>query len=154
MNIKIRAATLEDQETVFSHIGSLIFELIEDNSILENKEKFMPSIIRFLTSDEGVYIFLAENDDNDILGLITINECKAIYAGGNFGEISELFVKPAYRSAGVGEKLIAHATKFGRDKEWPFLEVGMAHMPKWQKTYNFYTRNKFVEIGPRLELQI
>ena len=54
-------------------------------------------------------------DPRDV-GVVTLNECAAIYSGGRFGEISELYVVPDYRSKGVGAMLMEAAVALGR--EW------------------------------------
>lgn len=48
------------------------------------------------------------------LGVILLNSCAAIYAGGIFGEITELYVHPEYRSRGVAARLIKAAEALGR----------------------------------------
>lgn len=45
-----------------------------------------------------------------------LNECTAIYAGGKFDEISEFYVAPRHRSAGVGALLVDAAADFGRNR--------------------------------------
>jgi GNAT superfamily N-acetyltransferase len=86
--------------------------------------------------------------------LLALNECAAIYAGGFFGEIADVYVLPPLRSAGIGGLLINAAVKFGRNRGWPFLEVGAPGLPRWQRTVDFYNRLGFKEIGPRLELSL
>jgi GNAT superfamily N-acetyltransferase len=65
------------------------------------------------------------------------NECAAIYAGGTFGEISELYVDSSQRSSGVGAKLIDAAKQFGIQKGWPEIEVGALPQPEWKRTSNY-----------------
>lgn len=93
---------------------------------------------------------VAAYDGETPVGLIILNECAAIYAGGKFGEISELYVLPAYRSKGVAAYLIEAATLEGRARGWKRLEVGAPSQPAWMRTLQFYLRNGFDEVGPRL----
>ena len=86
----------------------------------------------------------------DIGGVVGLNECKAIYAHGAFGEIAELYVEPRFRSAGVGGQLVEAAVAHGRSRNWSMLEVGAPDVPRWQSTVDFYVRRGFVEVGPRL----
>jgi GNAT superfamily N-acetyltransferase len=74
----------------------------------------------------------------------------AIYAGGRFGEITELYVSPAHRSKGIAPILITAATSIGRQKGWKRLEVGAPDQPAWSRTLSFYLREGFEEVGPRL----
>lgn len=84
------------------------------------------------------------------MGLLMLNECAAIYAGGRFGEISELYVEPEFRSDGVAAKLIEDAVRLGQGRNWNRLEVGAPDQPVWKRTFDFYLRNGFAEVGPRL----
>ena len=92
-------------------------------------------------------------DDRDV-GVVMLNECAAIYAGGRFGEISELYVVPDARSKKVGALLIEAAAAFGRTRGWPFIEVGAPSVPVWQRTVDFYLKLAFEEIGPRLQITL
>ena len=88
--------------------------------------------------------------DDDPVGVMTLNECAAIYAGGKFGEISELYVRPDMRSQGVAQQLLDHAQQEARARGWKRIEVGAPSQPDWHRTLNFYLRNGFDEVGPRL----
>ncbi len=84
------------------------------------------------------------------MGVITLHECAAIYAGGVFGEISELYVTPAFRSQGVAAALLLEAQAEGVARGWKRLEVGAPTQPKWHRTLAFYETQGFLETGPRL----
>lgn len=79
-----------------------------------------------------------------------LNECAAIYAGGVFGEISELYVAPELRSRGIAGALIQEAIDLARTRKWNRLEVGAPNQPEWKRTFDFYVREGFNEVGPRL----
>ncbi len=83
-----------------------------------------------------------------------LNRCTTIYALGDFGEISELYVEPAHRSVGVGAALIEKVVAFGRSKGWSMLEVTAPGVPKWRRSVDFYRRNGFKEIGPQPYLML
>ena len=82
--------------------------------------------------------------------MLTLNQCAATYARGRFGEIAELYVVPRGRSAEVGAGLLSAALTFAHARAWHRLEVGAPAVPRFQRTVNFYVRNGFVEVGPRL----
>lgn len=84
------------------------------------------------------------------LGVILLNECAAIYAGGKFGEISELYVDPKHRSKGVAAQLVDTAQDYATKCGWKRLEVGAPTQPAWERTLRFYLREGFEEVGPRL----
>ncbi|EBA16228.1 hypothetical protein RSK20926_20920 [Roseobacter sp. SK209-2-6] len=86
------------------------------------------------------------------IGLVMLNQCAAIYAGGRFGEVTELYVLPEYRSQGVAARLIEACAALGRTRGWQRLEVGAPDQPAWQRTLAFYQHQGFQETGPRLRL--
>jgi ribosomal protein S18 acetylase RimI-like enzyme len=84
----------------------------------------------------------------------TLHECAAIYAGGVFGEISELYVKPECRSLKVGELLLTTVIEFGKTREWKRLEVGSPSSDDSPRTFNFYEKQGFQCTGARLRFLI
>lgn len=86
------------------------------------------------------------------VGVVCLSECAAIYAGGQFGVITELYVMPEYRSQGLASRLIEEAKQIGRERGWPRLEVGAPSQPAWNRTLQFYLREDFQEVGPRLKI--
>ncbi|WP_164661739.1 GNAT family N-acetyltransferase [Tropicibacter sp. Alg240-R139] len=97
----------------------------------------------------AVTAFLAVAGD-EAVGVLVLNECAAIYAGGLFGEISELYVDPDWRSTGVASLLVQAARTLGQERGWKRLEVGAPPQPDWARTLGFYQREGFEEVGPRL----
>lgn len=140
----------------FERVGSLTYELLVElyPDLGDERQFFVDAAKTLLTGSEGVWSFLATTEDGRDVGVVTLNECAAIYAGGRFGEISELYVVPDARSKSVGALLIEAAVTFGRTRGWPNIEVGAPGVPRWQRTVDFYLRNGFEEIGPRLDLSL
>ena len=104
---------------------------------------------RAVLAGPAAWAFLAERDGQAV-GAMTLHECAAIYAGGTFGEISELYIRPDLRSQGIARLLLDRARTFGLTRGWRRIEVGAPPQPDWQRTVNFYRRNGFAEVGPRL----
>ena len=146
-------ASPADSEVVGELVYSLLFEFFAEQNHLFPLEKMKNAAAELLTPGSGVWSFLAMMGD-DVAGIINLNECAAIYAGGKFGEITELYVKPEFRSRNIGEQLIAQARDFARERGWKVLEVGAPDVPRCQRTVNFYLNNGFSEIGPRLEIDV
>jgi GNAT superfamily N-acetyltransferase len=86
--------------------------------------------------------------------VLTLNACAAIYAGGRFGEITELYVRPELRSEGIGTRLIHAARVFGTAQGWTRLEVCTPTVPQWDRSVMFYQQNGFLLLGPRLKLPL
>ena len=148
MAVEIRIATEGDSQTVAELVTELLLELepeVKDELIEMN----LPKLTLNLLSKFKIIAFIAFDDEKPI-GVITLHECAAIYAGGVFAEISELFVRPEYRSNGIGKKLLKAANQEALNRHWSRIEVGAPKQEKWPKTISFYLNNGFKEIGPRL----
>ena len=147
-------ATAEEASIVGGLIYKMECELWSDQSDTLEKTKFEKAAQMLLQPDTGLWSFVSCLKGQQIVGALTLNKCAAIYAGGYFGEIADIYVLPAYRSYGLGNSLVNAAIDFGKKQGWPFLEVGAPSQPKWKRTVNFYNRIGFKEIGPRLELAL
>jgi len=151
--ITIELAKPEQYGLVGESVNRLLVELFPQE---KNRDvvKDIEAARNLLGNREDVWAFLAWADSGKVVGVITLNECHAIYSLGGFGEISELYVDTDHRSSGVGAMLIDAAKNFALEKGWPELEVGAPPQPKWQKTLDFYISQGFEYSGPRLYLQI
>ncbi len=140
----------------FERVGELTYALLEElyPELGYRRDACVESARQLLADGHGVWSFLASTREGRDVGVVTLNECAAIYAGGRFGEISELYVVPDSRSRRVGALLTDTAARFGRERGWPFIEVGAPSVPDWQRTVDFYLRYGFEEVGPRLYLKL
>lgn len=143
---EIRQATPADCDDVCKLAFALFSELFPGTYAYD---RLRPVVENVIAQHKDVFSFIARCDDQAV-GLIVLNQCTAIYALGTFGEITELFVDPRLRASGLGRKLIEKAVAFAHSKGWTMLEVGAPSVPKWQRTVDFYLRNGFEEVGPRL----
>lgn len=146
MSVSVIKAEQAEAAVVAGFVCALLKELTEGGDI--DLEQVSETAEALLLRGQ-ISAFLAYQDDAPV-GLITLHECAAIYAGGVFGEISELYVKPAYRSQGVAAQLLAAAQEEGLARGWKRLEVGAPNQPKWHRTLAFYEGEGFLETGPRL----
>ena len=120
---------------------------------IDINQSALSEIAKTLIEDRKVFAFLAI-DEGESIGVITLHECAAIYAGGLFGEISELYVMPKHRSQNVGQLLIGSAVEKAKELGWKRLEVGSPPEDEWPRTIEFYTSNGFSSIGKRLGLTV
>jgi hypothetical protein len=123
LEIKVVAANPADAEVVGELVYSLLLELFAEHSHLFPLEKMQKAAAELLPPDSGVWSFLAMNG-NDVVGMINLNECSAIYAGGKFGEITELYVKPEFRSSSLSD--LGNRSEAG-GKPSPFFRSFEAH---------------------------
>lgn len=154
MQVMVRQAEIEDA----AHVGRLVHRLLSELTPPGREPPDSKSITncarRLIAANERVWALLAVTERDAHVGVLTLNECAAIYAGGAFGEISELYVDPDFRSRGVAPLLIAAAAQHGRERGWSRLEVGAPDLPRWRRTLDFYLKEGFVEVGPRLKLAL
>lgn len=102
MSIRIRMAQVSDADTVANLVHALLSELTPAGKEPPDRDVVRLSTMAVLTHNGGVWAFVAEDDPREPVGVLTLNECASIYAGGRFGEISEctLFRNSARRGSG------------------------------------------------------
>lgn len=150
MKFATRILTAEDAKLAAEFVARLIAELapghLPDLSVLTDTAQ------RLLSGP--TVTGLAAFDGERAVGVLMLNECAAIYAGGRFGEITELYVVPEFRSRGVARRLVAAADDLAATSGWRRLEVGAPDQPAWARTKAFYEREGFSEVGPRLKRSV
>ncbi len=149
--VTIKRATTEDVDHLLSLSKKLFDEIGHQFPIDDNKKA--KAFYHNLLKNKKYIVFIASDAKNSACGMITLNEGISVYAGGTFGIIREFYVVKQKRSAGIGKTLLHKAVEFARNKGWKRLEVTPPHKEEWQRSYNFYMREGFVEIGPRLKLE-
>ncbi|BCH26915.1 GNAT family N-acetyltransferase [Mesorhizobium sp. L-8-3] len=145
-SISTRRANATDAGTVVRFIHALLDELTGGKAPAPDDVRQSAQI---MLADAGVVAVIASADDEPV-GIMVLNECTAIYAGGKFGYISELYVRPEKRSKGIAPQLLEVASREGHARGWKRLELAAPRQPKWKRTLDFYLRNGFEELGPRL----
>jgi len=152
--ITVEMANPDEFESVGVLVHRLLIELFPNEDEYRQPEKYISAAKRLLEREDNVWALVAKNEIGEIVGVLTLNECAAIYSGGNFGEISELFVDSSQRSSGVGARLIDAARQFAASKGWPEIEVGAPPQPEWKRSFDFYMSQGFKYSGPRLYLTL
>lgn len=147
----IKKGTIEDADSLLSLSKKLFDEIGHQFPISDDNQAKV--FCQDLLKDEHYVVFIASDAENSTCGIITLSEGLSVYAGGRFGIIREFYVVPEMRSAGIGKALLHRAIEFARSKGWNRLEVTPPHKKEWERTYNFYMREGFVEIGPRLKFE-
>ena len=132
-------ATTDDIPFIAAMLGNLLAEI--SSAIGSDRVfNFEPTAARAMLADfvtrEKNFMFVARAASP--AGFIALYEGHAVYAGGAFGTISELYVKPELRSQGIGGGLIATARAFARTRGWQRLEVTTPPLPSFARTLDFY----------------
>lgn len=149
--LTIRRALIEDVETV-SRLTKELFSELGHTPPIADLNQSVAFCKNILEKDEYV-AFLAVGSKGLAVGIPTLSEGIAIYAGGRFGVIREVYVVPEMRSRGVGKALWEKAKEFARSKGWRRLEVTPPPKEKHGRTYSFYMREGFCEVGSRLKYE-
>jgi ribosomal protein S18 acetylase RimI-like enzyme len=149
----IRLATMADVHDVGRMVYALILEIYPTIGGQRCEAEYILKAQAALAHNESYWAFLYFMNATPV-GMISLNQCCATYAGGHFGEIAELYIQPRQRSLGIGKHLIDHASQFGRNKGWRFIEVGAPPSSNWIRTIEFYKRYGFEELGPRLNIDL
>lgn len=148
--IKIEKAGIDQSSLVFDLVEKLLMELRE-----EGEEAGIPDRERarrhWLENSDKFTSFIARDENHKPIGIITLTECFAIYAGGNFGIINELYIIPEYRSQKVGQKLLETVKDYARKKGWKRIDVTAPPGDGWARTIRFYEREGFVLTGRNLK---
>ena len=92
------------------------------------------------------------DESSEVVGVLTVSESIALYAGGYIGVLNELYVVPEFRSAGVGKMLLDFAKEVGESRGWKRLEVTTPGA-EFERTVRFYGREGFHQIGPRMKYE-
>jgi GNAT superfamily N-acetyltransferase len=150
--IEIARAETADRAVVLDLVEHLLAEL-------EEKPEEFAGLARtriladLAAAGDRFAAFLARADGQDV-GVLTLTEHVAIYAGGRYGVIDELYVAPEHRSAGVGARLIEAAKTHGAARGWRRLDVTAPPGAAWERSVRFYERLGFVFTGPKLRLDL
>ncbi|OSI73799.1 N-acetyltransferase [Bradyrhizobium canariense] len=150
--VTTREVSIDDAATVTHMVAALLAEL-EGGQKQGGPDTQL--VVDLLAMKERVYGFLAFTEARPV-GLIMLSESAALFAGGAYGIITELYVVPDQRSSGVAMRLIEAAVGLGTAKGWGQLEVVAPRQLVWSRSPNLalYVKAGFAEMGPRLKLQL
>jgi len=146
--MRILRATNSDIPEIIQNVEALVSELC-DQPFKVDESEILP-FLKNAINDCDYVVLLAKDQDDQVCGLITLGKSGAVYTGGKFGVIHEFYIDPTKRSNGVGKLLLDEAKKLCTEFFWKRLEVGAPAYPEWRRTKEFYLREGFAEIGPRL----
>lgn len=149
--VTTKRASAEDTDSLLQLSKMLFAEIGHPFPIADSSEAKV--FFRNLFKSKDYIAFIASAPENPACAFITLNEGTSVYAGGRFGVIREFYVIEEKRSSGIGKALLQSAIECAQRNGWKRLEVTPPHQEAWKRTYNFYRREGFTEIGPRLKLE-
>ncbi|KPV39597.1 hypothetical protein AN478_10725 [Thiohalorhabdus denitrificans] len=152
MDWEIREAVPEDAPCIAAGVEELLGEIMTATG--QPHFHFDREATRARTADwlrAGTYRSFLARKEREVgpLGLINVTEAHALYAGGAFGLVPEFYVRPEWRSQGVGRELLNAVRRLGREREWGRLELTTPPLPAFERTYAFYEREGLTVAGGR-----
>jgi len=152
MNIEVRRVLPEEADPIASMVQALTEEItaaIGEKQFNIDLAETSARCRQFLEREVYLVYQAVRADTNTSIGFIALCESHALYAGGAFGVIQEIYVHPAHRSRGIGRKLIEAAIDQGRQRGWTRLEVCTPPLPEFAGSLTFYERHHFEITGGR-----
>lgn len=152
MPIRILRAEAADTATIAQLVGELLYEI---ETAIGSKVFSFDSVgtetraRTWLINDTYTAFIACSDSGNEVLGFLGIYESFGLYAQGAFGTIPEFCVRPAFRSQGIGARLLAEARRFATSRRWTRLEVTTPPLPQFDRTLAFYERHNFNVSGGR-----
>jgi GNAT superfamily N-acetyltransferase len=142
-----------DYEILVTHIAHLYGELFGASSV--PSEQATSDLQEQLRREAPAHwAFVGERGGTEPLVFATLAESFAVFAGGRYGIINELWVHQGSRSAGVGAEMIDHLAEFGRRRGWKRIDVSAPQDPKWDRSLQFYLARGFQQTGRKLKLML
>ncbi len=139
MKLIIRKAETGDFETIYQFICEL------QNKAFD-KDQMRVLYHENITSPNFVYLLATLNES--ILGYLSCHTQILLHHAGKVAEIQEMFVKPEYRSAGVGKQLMDEIKKITREAGVLQLEVTTRTIR--ENAIKFYKRESFEDSHKKL----
>ncbi|MGE5413563.1 MAG: GNAT family N-acetyltransferase [Syntrophomonadaceae bacterium] len=150
--IEVVRAGVRDRDTVLDLVERLLGELEEKRHEFARIDR--RRVAGDLDAAGDRFVAFLAREDGRAIGVLTLSEHVAIYAGGRYGVIDELWVAPESRSQRVGERLVASARSYGTQRGWRRIDVAAPAGPIGERPVKFYERLGFVFTGPKLRLDL
>lgn len=129
----IEVAQSHEVYAVLELVEEYLAEVVEQGQELPwiNREKLHADIRRNLEWDPSiqrgsapVVAILAKEDRGGLaVGVLFLIQCFAVFAGGEYGVIDELYVRPEYRGQEIERALVDKAVAISQQRGWLRLDV-------------------------------
>ena len=149
--MKVEPARDHETATVLALVKALLAELGGEGQEFAgiDRDKLQGDIAKNLGSGRFLAL-LARDDSGTAIGVLTLSESFALYAGGEYGVIDEMYVRPQFRGQGVGRALVDEAAAIARDRGWFRLHVTGPENECDERAVRFYERLGFEFTGRKL----
>ena len=148
----IGRAVKDQSDAIAILVGELLQEIMDRIGIDAfhfDLEETKARLAEFIEQEKNFVFVAQDNENGELIGFVTVYEGFALYAEGAFGTMAELYVRPPYRSQGIGKMLIQSVKDFADERGWKRLEVTTPPLPQFDATLSFYEREGFEISGGR-----
>lgn len=145
-------AIKDQSDAIAILVGELLQEIMDRIGIDAfhfDLEETKARLAEFIEHEKNFVFVAQDNENGELIGFVTVYEGFALYAEGAFGTMAELYVRPPYRSQGIGKMLIQSVKDFADERGWKRLEVTTPPLPQFDATLSFYEREGFEISGGR-----
>jgi GNAT superfamily N-acetyltransferase len=149
--VKIEPAQEHETAAVLALVQDLLAELGGEGHEFAgiDCDKLQMDIRRNLGSGRFLAL-LAKDESGTAIGVLTLSDSFALYAGGEYGVIDEMYVRPDWRGQGVGRALVDEAVAVARERRWFRLDVTGPQDEPDERAVRFYQGLGFEFTGPKL----
>ncbi len=151
MEVTVRQAGTGDLDAVLAAVLGLLRELTGD-SRRELPAGTRDAACAFIRDRAVGTVLVATTAAGEVVGVLGASCQVAIRTGGRYLLIQELYVFPAHRGGGVGDRLIRHLVDDAIHRGVSLIEVGPpgSGFTYQSRTLDFYRNQGFTEVGPRM----
>ena len=148
----VRAASPADLPDIAVALTELLEEL---GGVAPPASKLEGAALEILANPELGRVLVAGAGES-IIGVLAASRQHAVHVPGPYCLIQDLWVGPAWRSAGVGAALLQALLEAVRGDGIERVEVGLPsqRFQALAATESFYERNGFRRLGPRMRMMV
>src|SRR6185295_13845132 len=158
MQLRLDHALPDDASVIAQMVGELRREImawVGTNTFGFYQEETEIRARSWITDGTYCVVLARDGAQSTPLGFLALYESFALYTEGAYGTIPEFYVRPAYRSKGIGAALMGEARQLGRSRGWRRIEVTTPPLPQFHRTMAFYQREGFsISGGRKLKLEL
>ncbi|MEP1093625.1 MAG: hypothetical protein ABJG78_00870 [Cyclobacteriaceae bacterium] len=151
MHIQVKEYENTDMDQVHHLIQQLYVELGE------NREEAIGLSVKFVQqltqTSSGIVLVMKTFVTNEIVTVATLTESKAIFGGGKYGVLDEIFTRPKFRSRHGNVDLKPEIREIAVKKGWGRIDVA-APTDAWYRTVRFYRNQQFRLTVPKFKYVI
>lgn len=129
--MEIEVAQSHEVYAVLELVEELLMDMVDQGQELPwiDRDKLHADIRRNLeTATDGIgqtgaMVAILAKERNVAVGVLTLTQCFSLYAGGEYGVIDEIYVRPEFRDRDIERELLDEAVAIAQRRGWVRLDV-------------------------------